>query len=95
VVTIDHNIAHRGEAHSVASVSSSGTVPAAVAVPWLPQNDESPTFAGLPADSWAGTRTPDLTIMRPVQDDGGEPENVADAGERADPADAQMRFDFD
>jgi hypothetical protein len=48
-----------------------------------------------PPHSWAGTRTPDLTIMRPVQDDGGEPENVADAGERADPADAQMRFDFD
>jgi hypothetical protein len=50
---------------------------------------------GFRTDSWAGTRTPDLTIMRPVRADDGEPENVADAGKFVDPPDAQMHFEFD
>jgi hypothetical protein len=33
--------------------------------------------------------------MRPVQTGRDEPENVADAGNTADPPAGQMRFDFD
>jgi hypothetical protein len=33
--------------------------------------------------------------MRPIQGDGEESENAANAGESGDPPDGQMRFDFD